>query len=105
MSMFSVPPYLYLDKGDENAYGITADIMNVLASHHNFQYHKLVSDQWWVIYQNGSVGGALGLVSVKKCSTKKFRTSANYVVKTSALLISLRTEIHVNYVHQKIIFF
>ncbi len=65
--MYSIPPYLYLDKGDEKAYGITVDIMNVLASYHNFQYDKLISDQWWAVYQNGSFGGALGLVSANKC--------------------------------------
>ncbi len=62
VSMFSMPPYLYLDKGKNESYGIIVDIMDVLASYHNFDYEKILSDNWLVVHQNNSIGGALGYV-------------------------------------------
>ncbi len=63
-SIYDIPPFLSIDKGKDQAYGIVIDIMNILASHQKFNYEKIVADDWMALYPNGSIGGAMGLVGI-----------------------------------------
>ncbi len=70
--MYGVPPYLYIVENDlKRTSGITIDIMNILANYYGFQYDIVLSNEWWFLRQNGSLGGALGLVSAKSVVVSK----------------------------------